>query len=245
MAEREIIMTPKTNIIVMHEATIAFAEGEHTKGTNPNGCLETGEIFMSLKDTSKKHNCAISDLSRATRGMTTAVKGKHYFLLSKASEHFMEIMARIRYLNAELKEKNQQLKQKDEIIASFQADIDKLKANANDNPSNVQYWKNCYDLLKCSMKQLEDNYTAAINDNDKLKLQLDKAHRELEALKVNPTEISSEDYSEFLEWKKAKEKKAELEAAKSAYAQTIREIEAKNIALEELDTLIRTLEAEV
>lgn len=117
--------------------------------------------------------------------------------------------------------------------------------------------KDCHKMTGCAMSDLSratqgkvktvkgHRYFAVENAGEHFELIMQRIRELHEALASKPKEIIPDDYEEYLEWKKAKEKKAELEAAKSAYAQTIREIEAKNIALEELDTLIRTLEAEV
>lgn len=68
---------------------------------------------------------------------------------------------------------------------------------------------------------------------------------EIEYLKANPVTVYPANWDKFLKWNANEEKKAELEAVKAAYAQTLREIDDHHITLEGLARRAAELESEI
>lgn len=91
----------KKTINMQHEANIQ-AEGKLSgKRCEPVICLETGEVFSSMKDAAEKEELHPSGLTNYFAGNQRTFGGKHWCYLSRVNESLDAIVTRLREANAD------------------------------------------------------------------------------------------------------------------------------------------------
>lgn len=91
----------KKTINIQNEANIQ-AEGKLSgKRCEPVICLETGEVFSSMKDAAEKEELHPSGLTNYFAGNQRTFGGKHWCYLSRVNESLDAIVTRLREANAD------------------------------------------------------------------------------------------------------------------------------------------------
>lgn len=86
----------------IHNETTIKAKGIHTQKNNkPVICVDTGEVFASMTDAAEHLGVHPHCISDTIRGKCKTVKGKHFCLLSKATENLDILTSQITKLNAD------------------------------------------------------------------------------------------------------------------------------------------------
>ena len=150
----------KKTINIQNEANIQ-AEGKLSgKRCEPVICLETGEVFSSMKDAAEKEELHPSGLTNYFAGNQRTFGGKHWCYLSRVNESLDAIVTRLREANADAEAAHKwrayEAEQEAKRIAKEKHDAAVAKAK-----EKVARCEEIYDTLTVKCKEAADTLMRA------------------------------------------------------------------------------------